>query len=115
MSSITSVSAVRADSNYTGEPIYSYMIGKDAGHNQVLISQNDHPQISPRKPGWGHNDPGSTVDGVFSFPFPPKPILSASVKVSLTHEEEILNQQCIFMPDIICYVSVKIIHHQAWK
>ncbi len=27
---------------YTGEPIYSYMIGKDAHHNQVLISQNDH-------------------------------------------------------------------------
>ena len=27
---------------YTAEPIYSYMIGKDAGHNQVLISKNDH-------------------------------------------------------------------------
>ena len=26
---------------YTAEPIYSYMIGKDAGHNQVLISKND--------------------------------------------------------------------------
>ncbi len=40
------------------------MIGKDAGHNKVLISKNDHPQISPRKPEWGHNDPGSIVDGV---------------------------------------------------
>ncbi len=28
--------------SYTGEPISLYMIGKDARHNQVLISQNDH-------------------------------------------------------------------------
>ena len=27
---------------YTGEPISLYVIGKDARHNQVLISQNDH-------------------------------------------------------------------------
>ena len=26
---------------YTGEPIYSYMIGKDAEYNQVLITKND--------------------------------------------------------------------------
>ncbi len=45
--------------NYTAEPIYSYMIGKDARHSQVSISKNDHPQISPRKPGLDHNDPGS--------------------------------------------------------
>ncbi len=25
---------------YTGEPIYFYMIGKNAGPNQVLISEN---------------------------------------------------------------------------
>ncbi len=43
---------------YTAEPIYSYMIGKDARHNQVSISKNDHPQISPRKPGLDHNDTG---------------------------------------------------------
>ncbi len=27
---------------YTAEPIYFYMIGKNARHNQVLISRNDH-------------------------------------------------------------------------
>ncbi len=26
---------------YTAEPIYSYMIGKDAPYNQVSISKND--------------------------------------------------------------------------
>ncbi len=26
---------------YTAEPIYSYMIGKDARHSQVSISKND--------------------------------------------------------------------------
>ena len=28
--------------DYTAEPIYSYMIGKDARHSQVSISKNDH-------------------------------------------------------------------------
>ncbi len=27
---------------YTAEPIYSYMIGKDASYNQVSIRGNDH-------------------------------------------------------------------------
>ncbi len=27
---------------YTTEPIYSYMIGKNAEPNQVLINKNDH-------------------------------------------------------------------------
>ena len=27
---------------YTTEPIYSYMIGKNAEHNQLLISKYDH-------------------------------------------------------------------------
>ncbi len=27
---------------YTAEPIFSYMIGKDARHSQVSISKNDH-------------------------------------------------------------------------
>ena len=44
---------------YTAEPIYSYMIGKNAGPNQVLINKNDHLYNSPRKPGSYHNDPGS--------------------------------------------------------
>ncbi len=28
--------------DYTAEPIYSYMIGKDARHSHVSISRNDH-------------------------------------------------------------------------
>ena len=27
---------------YTAEPIYSYVSGKNAGHNQVSVSKNDH-------------------------------------------------------------------------
>ena len=52
---------------YTKEPIYFHMIGKNARHNQVLISKNDHLQISPRKPGWDHNDPGHGLDGVLEI------------------------------------------------
>ncbi len=42
-----------------GEPIYFYVIGKNAEPNQMLTSTNDHLWISPRKPGWYHNDPGN--------------------------------------------------------
>ncbi len=37
---------------YTGEPIYFYMIGKNARPNQVLVNENYQLYNSPQKPYW---------------------------------------------------------------